>query len=84
MKMRSLTIRYSKKKAKQSRNEETAIQNRLDEVDRLITNSNCRIVSDDTPCWIELFLMRYHVIQCRFALRAEERIQHPSQTNKSL
>ena len=38
--MRSLTIPYSEYNAKQSRNVETAIQNRLDEIDTLITNSN--------------------------------------------
>ena len=40
MEIRSLTIPYSKYKAKQSRNVETAIQKRLDEIDTLITNSN--------------------------------------------
>ena len=40
MERRSLTIPYSKYKAKQSRNVKTAIQNRLDEIDTLITNGN--------------------------------------------
>ena len=40
MEIRSLTIPYSKNKAKKSRYVEKAIQNRLDEIDVLITNSN--------------------------------------------
>lgn len=38
--MRSLTITFSKNKAKQRRNVEKAIENHLYEIDKLITNSN--------------------------------------------
>jgi len=36
--------------------------------------SGVKIINEHTRCWIELLLMRYHMIQCRVAMRAEERI----------